>query len=415
MKPNFAMLFAPVISMCILMLGSSFCMSYTTIELERMGISNAIIGLISAAFFSGMMLSSYFSQKLIVRIGYIRSYVLFATLMALGSIMQGVVYIPIVWALLRFLCGYALAGLFIVVESWCLEGAGEQFKGRVLSFYLAIYYFAQASGQFFLNIEFSSTLMAFCVISMLASLSVIPVSMTKFEMPKQERPEFLSPLILFRKVPLGMWASFTAGMILGAIYSIYPLFLTQVNYSADVIAYAMFAVIFGGMTLQLPIGKISDFKDRRKVLLAVLISAMIISLLICFINAHLWQVILLSFLLGGLTFTIYPISISYSSDHLDARHLVGIVGLLALFYGLGSMFGPIFSTFFMSLFGAFGFFVFISFTCILLIAYILWRMYASVRVVNQAEKVQFQSIAPEVSVATETLYEQQMIDEKRNT
>ena len=93
---------------------------------------------------------------------------------------------------------------------------------------------------------------------------------------------------------------------------------------------------------------------------------------------------------------------------------MGIVGLLALFYGLGSMFGPIFSTGFMSLVGTSGFFVSISFICILLITYILWRIYASARV-HQAEKVQFQSIAPEVSVATETLYEQQMIDEKNNS
>lgn len=414
MKPNFAMLFTPMISMCILTVGNSFYMSYTTLQLEQMGISNTIIGVISAAFFAGMMLSSYLSQKLIVRIGYIRSYVLFATLMALGSIMQGILYIPMIWVLLRFICGYALAGLFIVVESWCLEGAGQQFKGRVLSFYLAIYYFAQASGQFLLNIEFSNTLVAFCIISMLASLSVIPVTITKFEMPKQIHTEFLSPLVLFKKAPLGTWASFTAGMILGSIYSIYPLFLTQVNYSTQFISYAMFSVIFGGMILQLPIGKISDFQDRRKVLLAVLIISAIISLLMCFIHDYFWQVIILSFLLGGLTFTIYPISISHSIDNLDASHLVGIVGSLALFYGLGSMFGPVFSAGFMSLVGTSGFFVSISFICILLITYILWRIYASARV-YRAEKVQFQSIAPEVSVATETLYEQQMIDEKNNS
>lgn len=413
MKPNFAMLFTPVISMCILTIGNSFYMSYTTLQLEKMGISNSIIGIISASFFAGMMLGSYLSQKLIVRIGYIRSYVLFATLMALSSIMQGILCIPMIWALLRFICGYALAGLFIVVESWCLEGAGQGFKGRILSFYLAIYYFAQASGQFLLNIEFNNTLVAFCIISMLASLSVIPVSITRFEMPKQTNVELLSPFILFKRAPLGMWASFTAGTILGSIYSIYPLFLIQVNHSTEAIAYVMFSVIFGGMILQLPIGKISDFQDRRKVLLIVLVISAIISLSMCFIHNYFWQVIILSFLIGGLTFTIYPISISYSSDNLEASHLVGIVGLLALFYGLGSMFGPIFSTVFMSLVGTSGFFVSISFICVLLITYILCRIYANSRN-QQAERVQFQSIAPEASVATETLYEQQMIDKKNN-
>ena len=133
---NFAMLFAPILSMCILTIGNTFYTTYTTLELEKMGQSNFIVGLISAAYFTGMVLGSYFTQRLILRIGYIRAYALFATLMAAGAMSQGVFYDVNVWAVARFICGYALAGLFIVVEAWCLEGAGSKHKGLVLSIYL---------------------------------------------------------------------------------------------------------------------------------------------------------------------------------------------------------------------------------------------------------------------------------------
>ena len=42
--------------------------------------------------------------------------------------MQGILYMPITWIILRFLCGYVLAGLFIVVESSLLQGADDKFK-----------------------------------------------------------------------------------------------------------------------------------------------------------------------------------------------------------------------------------------------------------------------------------------------
>ncbi|MBK2125244.1 MFS transporter [Fangia hongkongensis] len=415
LKPNFAMLFAPIISMCILTVGNTFYMTYTTLELEKMGQANWVIGLVSAAYFTGMMLGSYFTQKLIVRIGYIRGYVLFATMMALGAMLQGIFYAPILWGAFRFICGYALAGLFIVVESWCLEGAGSAYKGRVLSIYLLLYYFVQASGQYLLNIDFGSVLLAFCVISMFASLSIIPVSLTKFEMPRQERVELLSPWVIFKRAPLGIWASFVAGVILGSIYTIYPLFLKQVNYPADTISTMMFAIIIGGMLLQIPIGKLSDIMDRRKVLLFMLIGATVVSVLVCLIHNSFYEMILLSFILGGLTFTIYPISISHTSDYLDPDQLVGVIGLLALAYGVGSMFGPVLATSFMSIFGSFGFFIFVAIMCIALILYTLWRF--SVRVTPAAEddKVQFQQMAPESSAASEALVEQQLIDDKNDS
>ena len=408
------MLFAPILSMCILTIGNTFYTTYTTIELARMGQSNFIVGLISTAYFTGMVLGSYFSQRLILRIGFIRAYALFATLMAAGAMAQGIFYDVNISAMARFMCGYALAGLFIVVEAWCLEGAGSKHKGLFLSIYLFIYYFVQASGQFLLNIPFESVLLAFAVISILASLSIIPVCLTRFATLKQEHTALLSPIILFKKAPLGILTAMAAGMILGSIYTIYPLFLRQVDMPVHTISYLMFAIILGGMLLQLPIGKISDLADRRLVLLVMLAGSVLVAVLICILHNSFWQLAILSFILGGLTFTFYPLSISYSSDYLEADQLVGVVGILALSYGVGSMFGPLLTTWFMSIFGPFGFFTFIGFVSFLLGVYTLWRLRVH-QAAKQDEKVAFQSVSAETSVATGNALEQQLIEEKENT
>ena len=168
------------------------------------------------------------------------------------------------------------------------------------------------------------------------------------------------------------------------------------------------------MLLQLPIGKISDIIDRRLVLLTMLIASVVVSVVICILHDSFWQLAILSFILGGLTFTFYPLSISHSSDYLDADQLVGIVGILALSYGVGSMVGPLLTTWLMSIFGPYGFFTFVGFVCFLLAVYTLWRLRAR-EAPKEDEKVAFQTVVAEASIATEAVVEQQLIEEKENS
>ncbi|MFZ9035467.1 MAG: MFS transporter, partial [Francisellaceae bacterium] len=395
---RFAMLVAPILSMCILAFGNTFYTTFTTVELNHMGESNWIVGIVSAAFFAGMMLGSLFSQKLILRLGYIRAYIFFAALMSMVSLLQGIIIEPISWGVLRLLCGYALAGLFIVIESWCLDSVTADYKGRILSIYLFCYYFVQASGQFMLNIDFATTLMAFAVISLFATFSIIPVSLTRFEMPKKEGIELLSPFKLAKKAPLSIWAAMVGGFTIGCIYAIYPLFLKQLDYKANGISYMMFSTILGGMILQLPIGRLSDKYDRRRVLLVITVISVMICALIMMLHDF-WSLGILSFILGGLTFTIYPLSIAHASDYVDNSQITGVIGVLTISYGIGSMLGPIGITWFMSMFGPFGFFVFMGFVCLLFTIYILWRLNVRPKALPQEEKVSFTSMAPEAAIA----------------
>lgn len=55
----------------------------------------------------------------------------------------------------------------------------------------------------------------------------------------------------------------------------------------------MFAIIIGGMLLQLPIGKISDIIDRRLVLLIMLIASVVVSVVICILHDSFWQLAIL--------------------------------------------------------------------------------------------------------------------------
>ena len=62
------------------------------------------------------------------------------------------------------------------------------------------------------------------------------------------------------------------------------------------------------------------------------------------------------FLLGGVIFTIYPISISHTIDQLDVNDFIFATGKLSLCYGAGSVIGPITAMLFLDRLGPNGIF-----------------------------------------------------------
>ena len=398
MFASFIPLIAPILSMCILTLGNGFFTTLTTIQLNNLQMSTVMVGIISATYFAGMMIGSFFSQNIIAKVGHIRSYCVFASLMSICCLFQGVFESPLLWAILRFICGYALAGLFIVIESWCISGAEIKYKGRIMGFYLFVYYLAQSISQLFLKIDYSSELVAFCIISALACFSIIPVCLTRFATPKPESPEFVSPVKYFKIIPLGIVAALISGMVLGCIYTMLPLSLTSVHFTNSQIAYLMSITILGGVLFQLPIGKLSDIFDRRKVMLGVCVMLIISSIAVCIFHRDFLQMLILCFFVGSMSFAIYPLSISHSSDKVDASKTVAVISIITLFFGIGSMVGPLIVTVFInSLGGIVGFFLFLVVTALVLGAYTFWRIHI-IEPVDSVEKGSFTVISPKIAI-----------------
>jgi len=403
MRKILIMLIAPTLSMLILTLGNGFFTTITTLALKDLHGSALLIGIVASGYFLGLMWGSYRSSKLINRVGHIRAYAVFATMMTVGSLLQGIFSSAILWFFLRLITGYALAGLFIVIESWLLARSDESNKGRILAFYLLIYYLAQAASQLLLKVPYQSTLVAFVMIAVLASVSIIPVSVTRFSAPEVERQHLTSMRELWKLAPLGIWAAFIAGTILGVIYAMYPLVLKEIHLATGDIAYIMAATVLGGAALQVPIGKLSDHVDRRKVIFLVCVLTLVVSVLALMLPKNIWTLLIVSFLLGGLSFTFYPLSISHASDYLSTNQAVAVIAMLTLLYGVGSAIGPIVLPAFMKIFGPYGFYVYMGIVVIVLGLYTGWRL---TRREPAKDTVAFVSTVPETGLAAEEIAEQ---------
>jgi MFS family permease len=364
---------APLLSLFIFILGNGFFSTLLALNMNMHNEPALLIGAMTGFYYAGIVCGSFRVEHFIVRVGHIRAFSTFASALAVISLLHGIFYQMYFWLFLRFIGGIATAGLFIVIESWLLCKSTHLTRGRVLSLYMITFYAAQAIGQFLINIGKPSDLLLYAIATMLCSLSVIPLSMTYVRMPEFEEPSTMKFKDLYKNTASGLFGCFCAGMILSAIYGLFPILFADIYHDKSTVALLMFCLIMGGMTLQYPVGKLSDLIERR--LVVILISCMTIitciGLILAFNNYYL-SIILIT-LFGGLTFTIYPVSISYACDALDTKDIVTGIQTLLLAYSIGATLGPFIAPLFMHKSEIFGLFIYFILINGFIGALFLWR------------------------------------------
>ncbi len=109
------------------------------------------------------------------------------------------------------------------------------------------------------------------------------------------------------------------GSIIGSIYTILPIFLVRVESTHNMIYVLMMTTILGGILLKVPMGKLSDIIDRRKVILLTAIGIVVTSVCAFMFYKSYVMFSMIIFLLGVCAFVIYPLAISHASDFLEGH------------------------------------------------------------------------------------------------
>lgn len=369
-----AAVFAPLAGLFILTLGNGFFSTLVTVRLDHEGASATAVGLVSAAYYAGLVLGAFRSERLIARIGHIRAYSTFASMMAVAALGHALWMNLPFWGLLRLVAGFCMAGLFVAVESWLLAAATAGTRGRVLALYNIAFFAATGAGQFLLEVMDTNSIMPFLLLSVTCSLSILPMALTRVSAPQIETAMPLSLFSLLRLSPTGVVGCLIAGGMLAALYSLLPLFLKQTTDTLAMVARMMVVTIAGGMLLQYPIGKLSDRLDRRIVLLG-LAGVIVICSIVAALGYH--NLLLLSctlFLLGGAAFTLYPVAISHAADGLEPNQMVGATQGLLLSYSVGAALSPVLAGPAMGQVGPTGFFLFTGSISLGLVFFFLWRL-----------------------------------------
>ncbi|MCC9624719.1 MFS transporter [Thalassospira sp. MA62] len=322
--------------------GSSLQSSLLALRASAEGFSPVYTGIIMASYYIGFVAGIIWGASLVNRVGHIRTFAALASTGSAITLLHAVFVDPITWSLFRALTGLCLSGLYLVVESWLNSQADNTSRGSTIAIYMTVSLGGLAIGQLLLNWAPVSSFELFTVASVLLSLSLVPLALTRQPPPSAVSGDRMTLRRLFKTSPLGFVAASGSGILSGAIYGVGPVFAADLGLSTPNVAYFMFFVILGGMILQFPIGKISDMVPRQYVMIGVLSGLAICGLVPLVIpeitreNLPIW---------GGITgvfiMPIYGLAVAYVNDYLEPEDIVPASGGLLIVYGGSAGTGPL--------------------------------------------------------------------------
>jgi len=371
-------IFSLLLAIGILLLGNGLLGTALSMHAGIASFSDLVTGIIMSAFFIGYVIGSYLCPRLISEVGHIRAFAVLAAFGSVSVIMHGLIVDPVVWWFLRIISGIAMVGLYLVVESWLNTLIPSQYRGKIFSVYVAITLLSMGIGQYLILFYGAGTLATYALCAIFFILALVPISITRLTQPAQVAVPELILRRLIKISPLGVAGVLVTGVGNGAFWGLGALYAYNMGYSEIGVAIFMSSVIFGGAFLQVPIGHLSDRYDRRKILMFVSLTSMLLALSIVMLSGHSQTLLMISTVLyGGFSFSVYSLSVAHTNDHIEPHEVMNATRGLLLVNGIGAAIGPILAGIFMQLIGPQGLMIYLAVVFGVLLLFALHRMYIS--------------------------------------
>jgi MFS family permease len=338
------------------------------------GFPTPVTGIIMSCYYVGYLLGTSAAPRLLRQIGHIRVFAALAAVASATILVQASFVQPVVWAVTRLLSGVCFAGIYVVAESWLNDRASHTNRGRLLALYMVVLYVGLGAAQFLLILANPSTQTPFMLVSVLISLSMVPIAVSAQQLPQPALPKKVSYGELYRNSPLGVVAVSVSGMISAIVFSMGPVYARLRGLGNTGIATFMAVSILAAVLTQYPVGRLSDRTDRRTVIAAVCTLATIVAgSIVAFGNMPHALFLLLAALFSGSALTLYSLSVSHVNDKLEPAQMVDASSALLRLNGGAAAFGPVLAGSLMHAFGPSAYFTTLATLTGALTIYDLWR------------------------------------------
>jgi MFS family permease len=359
----------------MLMVGNGLNLAVLGVRMVDEGFDVRTSGVVMAAYFAGFLLGPVVVVRWLSGVGHIRVFASLASLASCVVLVQFVWVNPFSWGVLRFVFGFCMAGLYVVVESWLNDASTPRNRGRTLAVYMIVSMGGIGLGQLLIAAGNPNSANLFVVSSILVSMSFVPVALAA---TTDAPPVRLSPTMrvreFYRTAPTGMIGIFFVGASHGILLGLSAVYATRAGFSTAMTAAFLALPSLGALTMQWPIGWASDRLPRRGVIFVVAVASAATAAVLGLIPEGSTIALPVMFLLGGLTFPLYSLLLSHTLDRSAPGTAMGASGTSLRVNGTGAVLGPIIAGAIMASFGETAFFWCLVATHTLIAAYVAYRL-----------------------------------------
>ncbi|MCP1622278.1 MFS transporter [Pseudomonas nitroreducens] len=390
----------------MLLTGSGLLSTYLALRLGAEKVDGLWIGAMMAAYYLGLVLGGKIGHRLIARVGHIRAYVACGGLVTAAVLGIGLLPWLGFWLLLRVAIGLGMMCQYMVIESWLNEQAEARQRGAVFAGYMVASYLGLVLGQLVLVVHPGLGPELPMMIALCFALSLIPVAITHKVHPAPLRPAPLEPRFFIQRVPQSLTTVLVSGLVVGSFYGLAPLYAVRQGLSTEDIGLFMGGCIFAGLLVQWPLGWLSDRIDRavlirNAAILLLIVAAPLAALpLLPVPPISLAWLLPMGFIVCLVQFTLYPLAVAFSNDHVEGERRVSLTAMLLVTFGVGACIGPLAAGALMKLFGANMLYAFVCACSLILI----WRVQPQkVSGVHRVDEAPVKHVATPDSLASSPL------------
>ncbi|NOH25924.1 MFS transporter [Vibrio europaeus] len=336
----------PVIALALYAVASGYLMSLIPLMLSEYSLDSSLASWLASVFYAGLLIGAASIEPLVKKVGHRNAFV-----WCLVTFITTIMVLPLVanttvWLVARFIAGVAVAGVFVIVESWLLHG-DENARANRLGLYMGSLYGGSAIGQLGIGTIGVSGGVPFIAIVTLLLLAVVVLVFGDSDQPENEHSTPLSLKQISKLNHAAIIGCVVSGLTLGAIYGLMPVELQNRGIEHSDIGGLMAVVILGGMAVQPIVPWLSKFLGRT-LLMALFCLLGVAAITFTSMVTGLQALGMGLFLLGMATFALYPVAINLGCDKLDANYIVSATQVMLFSYSIGSVAGPVAADWFMA-------------------------------------------------------------------
>jgi MFS family permease len=336
------------------------------LRLDAEGVDSRLIGFSSAIHALAIIVGSLLAPRLVGRLGLINT--IYGCIAAAIAALLLLPLFPNVyaWFPIRFALGAATSTIFVAGETWIIQVAPPETRGRIVGLFGFVWAAAFAAGPLVIGITGIGGWRPFLAAAGIALLGVLPLPLAQgggaLTMPPAGRLDIRR---LFRAAPATLLAVFMLAVFDSVNDSFLPLYGLRSGLSEPAAVTVLTVVLAGTTLVQIPIGWLADHIDRRRLLIAIPIVAIVMLVAFPFAIASPWLLWPVALVYGCAIGSLWAVSLILVGERYRGADVAAANMARGVLYGLGAFAGPSMAGFAFELWTPHGILALIALFCVL--------------------------------------------------